>query len=143
MKTQVFFADARDEIVFDLSAGYAGLAPGSVVRTFVYDRARQTATVADRVKLDRPVKLEFPVTTHCEVRETGKGTAVFLSGGSGNGRGLNVKMSVDGGNWSVKRETLANPRRKDVTRLAAVLDAPVCEATATVVYAAAMTSGAP
>ena len=133
------FADARDELVFDLSAGYAGVAPGSVMRTFVYDRANKSVTVTDRVRLDQPAKLEFPVTTHCKIRETGKGTYVFLSGGKG--RGLDVKMSVAGGSWSVKRETLANPRRKDVVRLAAALDVPVREATATVVYTAAMTSG--
>ena len=121
------FTEGKDEIIFDLTPGYRGLAPGAVVRTCIYDRQYAIFSVTDRIRLERPARLEFPIASTAAVgdgAEKGEYLVTSKKGGT-----LAVKMTVEGAPWSVRREEIENPMCPSVNRIAACTDKPVLSAT--------------
>ena len=126
------FTDARDEIVFDLSPAYRGLKPGSVVRTCTYDREKAQISIVDRITLEKAEVVEFPVVTDNEVRDgasRGELSIVARTGAT-----LQARLSVEGTDWEIRRETIENPHRPSVTRLAARTAKPVTSVVSSVLF---------
>ena len=115
-----------DEITFDLSPAYPGFKDGTVVRTFRYDRTDGTITIADAVRVDKPVKMEFPVITDAQIAPDGENGRWLIKAGD---KALRVGFSLEGAKkWSPKTEGIERTANAGtVTRLALSLDEPAKE----------------
>ena len=115
-----------DEITFDLSPAYPGFKDGTVVRTFRYDRTDGTITIADAVRVDKPVKMEFPVITDAQIAPDGENGRWLIKAGD---KALRVGFSLEGAKkWSPKTEGIERTANEGtVTRLALSLDEPAKE----------------
>ena len=61
LKTE--FTDARDTVILDISGAYEVKSLKSLVRTFVFDRARKSFTVTDSAEFSEPTAFEEAYTT--------------------------------------------------------------------------------
>ena len=125
LKTE--FSDDRDVIVYDLKGAYDVPELKSLTRTVVFDRKARQVSVRDRVAFSRPSAFETAVGSTAEVAEYGSPETFRITGKNGSEVRL-VLGVLDGGLAHVRRETIDNPERKPVERLALVFDRPVTNA---------------
>ena len=110
------FTDAKDEIVFDLTAGYPVKTLKRLLRTFIFDRAAKRFTVRDEVEFSEP-------------------TAFAEAWISRDAKTLPKSLSSTGA-WSTEPvyEKIENPGKADVHRRLWSVSKPVTSATFEVSY---------
>ena len=107
------FAEGRDVFAIDISSAYPATRgkARALVREVVFDRAAESVTITDRLKVDSPIAFE---------------SAVVGSGGT-----CPLAPAADGGAWHREERRIENPGRRTVNRFAVVFDGPVAEACVT------------
>lgn len=118
------FTDAADRLVLDLAKGYAVGELTSLVRTFVHNRTSRTITVEDRVAFSEPKPFETCLVTFNRVHRRAPDTFVVYDAE----HAVEVKVTVEGGDWSYACEEIENPGRPSPKRLGFSLSQPVASA---------------
>ncbi len=122
------FTDGRDVVEIDISGAYKCDKLVSLVRTFVYDRAKASVTVTDRAKFSAPASFEVPAVS---LGGFADGKVISDSGSES----LSFAVSAKGGDWTWREETVENPERKS-PHIKSVYFASVEEAEVTFTFAA-------
>jgi len=128
------FAEAKDVLVLDLTAGYACSNLVSLVRTMTFDRTARAVTVADEVKFSSPTAFESPIVTYADVVFDYEPSKLALR--KSKGRQLDVSVATTGGAWTWATELVDNPGKSSAKRLAVRFAKPVSSASVAVTYAA-------
>ena len=107
------FADGRDEIAFDLTAGYDVPALKRLVRTFVLDRSAETVTIRDEFEFSAPTDVQEVWSAHEQDADRQPRT-----------------VGKPAGAWAERgvRETVENPGRPGVCRTVWTTSAPIRKA---------------
>ena len=107
------FSDACDVFAIDLSSAYPSTRgrKGAVVRTAVFDREKESVTIADRLRVGNPIAFESAVISYGET--------------------CPLVPKATGGAWHVEEKTIENPGRRSPHRFAVVFDEPVAQADVT------------
>lgn len=114
-------------VALDLTKAYRVATLRSLVRTFVYDRAKREFSVTDHVEFAQPTTFESAFTTF--LPESNK-EVVFPMAWN-----VRPEVRVEGGSYSVVEEDIANPGRNLSPRRVGIrLDKPVEKATIAFVF---------
>ena len=119
------FSDARDEIVLDLKGAYKSTNILKLERRMVYDRANGTVTISDDARFAKAGPYESPISTFGEVvkRDAPGAFSIVRKTTQGEKR-LDFTVDTKGAKWHVKEEKIPNPKRREPTRWAVVIDEP-------------------
>ncbi|MBP5320995.1 MAG: heparinase II/III family protein, partial [Kiritimatiellae bacterium] len=131
--TATAFTDAADTLTLDLARAYPVPALTRLERSFRYDRAARSVTVTDSAAFNAPATFSVPVITYRTVVPGDTPDTFWLEEGT---RRVKVTITVTGGSWKLTRETIENPSRPSVTRLAITLNEQVKEVQVTVRFEA-------
>ena len=128
------FGEWRDELVYDISKGYAAK-PKKLLRKFELDRAAGRAAVSDEVEFDAPSEFESAFVTCSKAELDADGNTLHLTAQSG-GRAVRVKVHVEatGGEWRMAEERIDNPGRRSPLRFAVRFLKPVASASVRFVF---------
>jgi len=118
------FTDERDRFRLDLAAAYRVPALASLTRTFTHDRTARVLEISDEVRFTAPQTLSVPIITYREVTRIDD-TTLHLHDKQ---RGVEVKITAEGGAWRLEEEQLENPGKASPRRLAVTFAAPVTSA---------------
>ena len=112
------FTPDRDTIVYDLAGAFPAEVPiVKLVRTVAFDRNTDEVSVVDEAEFAEPTAFESPVIAW-EKPQPGADKAHFTLTRVGAAGALDVEVSVDGGEWDMHEEFIANPNRVQPYRLA-------------------------
>ena len=119
------FSDARDEIVLDLKGAYKSENILKLERRMVYDRANGTVMVSDDARFAKAGPYESPISTFGEggKRDAPGSFSIVRKTNQGVKR-LDFTVDTKGAKWHVKEEKIPNPKRREPTRWAVVIDEP-------------------
>lgn len=118
------FTDERDRFRLDLAAAYRVPALASLTRTFTHDRTARVLEISDEVRFTAPQTFSVPIITYREVTRIDD-TTLHLHDKQ---RGVEVKITAEGGAWRLEEEQLENPGKASPRRLAVTFAAPVTSA---------------
>jgi hypothetical protein len=122
------FSDERDCCALDLTGAYNVPELKELIRAMIYRRNEPSVTFRDIVKFSKPSAFETAIITFSDLRRGENDSSWILSAGN---PAREVAVTIDvraGGDWTIKRENVPNPKKKEPTRLAVVLKEPVLAA---------------
>ena len=128
------FTDAKDTVEIEYAAAYAVPALKSLVRTLSFDRVNDTLTVTDKVVCSEPTAFEVPVITYRTWKRNDDATRFVFDKSAKTYRKLKMDVAASAP-VKFSTDTIENPSRPDVQRLAFTFAEPVTEATLATVYA--------
>ena len=126
------FTDAEDTVVIDCTAAYDVPALKSLVRTMVFNRAKNTVTITDKVAFGEPTAFEVPVVTYRDYEKGGDGMNFSFKKPSGR-RTMSLNVSATAP-ISFSQEEVENPGRPSPRRLLFSFEKPVLEGSVTAVF---------
>ncbi len=129
------FTDAKDELEIEYAAAYAVPALTSLRRTLVFDRARDTITVSDRIVCSEPTSFEVPVVTYRTWKRNADATQFVFDKSAKTHRKLQMSVAASAP-VKFSEETIENPGRSSPRRLAFAFARPVTAATFTATFSA-------
>ena len=121
------FTDACDTVTLDIAGAYAVKGIRKLVRTTTFDRASCVFTVKDDILLDKPMALDVPIITYCAVQKGATPETLTLT--TPKGTKAEVRIAVQGGEWTLQDDLIKNPGRPSPRRLAVAFARPVTQAT--------------
>ena len=127
------FTDAKDTVEIEYAAAYAVPALKSLVRTLSFDRVKDELTVSDRVVCSEPTAFEVPVITYRTWKKNADATVFNFDKSPKTYRKLKMNVASSAP-VKFSTDTIENPSRPDVQRLAFTFAEPVTEATFTTVF---------
>ena len=127
------FTDASDTCVIDYARAYPVPALTKLERAFRYDRTSRRVTVTDTAAFKEPTSFSVPLITYRTIVPGDTPDTFWLEEGK---RKVKVTVTVTGGTWKLERNTIENPSRPSVTRLAVTLDNLVTAVSVTFTYEA-------
>ena len=120
------FADDRDEVVLDLSGAYPVPGIKRLERTVVFDRQARAFTVRDDAEFASPTEFDVPIITYCAVAKGATPETLTLT--TPKGTKAEVRIAVQGGEWTLQDEVIENPGKRSPKRLAVAFRRPVVRA---------------
>ena len=105
----------------------------SLRRTLTFDRVKDTLTVTDKVVCSEPTAFEVPVITYRTWKKNADATHFVFDKSAKTSRKLKMDVASSAP-VKFSTDTLENPSRPDVQRLAFAFAEPVTEATFTTTY---------
>ena len=127
------FSDAKDTLEIEYAAAYPVPALKSLRRTLTFDREKDEITVTDRIACSEPTAFEVPVITYRTWRKNADATHFVFDKSAKTYRKLKMDVSSSAP-VKFSADTIENPSRPDVQRLAFTFAEPVTEATLATVY---------
>ena len=123
------FADARDEVVLDISGAYPEK-PRKLTRTAVFDRSVPKAVVRDEVSFAAPAAFESAFVARYAIEKGPDGKSLFVTGkgNRGGARRIRVDVRAFGGAWELAEDVIKNPGRPSAHRVAVRFKEPVSDA---------------
>ena len=121
------FTDACDTVTLDIAGAYAVKGIRKLVRTTTFDRASRVFTVKDDILLNKPMVLDVPIITYCAVQKGATPETLTLT--TPKGAKAEVRIAVQGGEWTLQDDLIKNPGRPSPRRLAVACARPVTQAT--------------
>ena len=117
------FSETRDIFSIDLSSAYPATRgqKGAVARAMVFDREKESVTIVDRLRVEKPIAFESAVISYGET--------------------CPLVPKATGGAWHVGETVLENPGRPSPRRFAVVFDEPVVQADVTWTFCASCYNG--
>ena len=120
------FTDACDTVTLDIAGAYAVKGIRKLVRTTTFDRASRVFTVKDDILLNKPMALDVPIITYCDVKKGDTPDVLTLT--TPKGTKAEVRIAVEGGEWTLQDDLIKNPGKPSPRRLAVAFARPVTEA---------------
>ena len=127
------FTDDVDTLEIEYAAAYAVPALKSLRRTLAFDRVKDTLTVTDKVVCSEPTAFEVPVITYRTWKKNADATVFRFDKSEKTYRKLQMDVTSSAP-VTFSTDTIENPSRPDVQRLAFTFAEPVTEATFTTTY---------
>ena len=121
------FSPERDVLVYDLKGAYDVPELVSLTRTVVFDRRERSCSIRDHVGFSRPATFETAVGTKHEIVQDGAAAVFRLTDKGGSKVRLSMRV-LSGGSAAIRRETIKNPRRLPMERIALAFNQPVTDA---------------
>lgn len=120
------FADDRDEVVLDISGAYPVPGIKRLERTVSFDRQARAFTVRDDAEFASPTEFDVPIITYCAVAKGATPETLTLT--TPKGTKAEVRIAVQGGEWTLQDEVIENPGKRSPRRLAVAFRRPVVRA---------------
>ena len=127
------FTDAKDTIEIEYAAAYDVPALTSLRRTLTFDREKDALTVTDKVVCSKPTAFEVPVITYRTWKKNADASVFHFDKSANTYRKLKMDV-ISSAPVTFSTDTIENPSRPDVQRLAFTFREPVLEATFTTVF---------